>query len=145
MSLEPVVVSRVRTFVAAVEPRFDEIVRVFFERMTQACPGAVRLAPPASRRERFDFATSVAKVVKGLESFGPGSPMAVRMSRQFGRAGLSNTDLYVASACLVSALRDAAGPLWTGELEADCSTVVSEVFGCVTIQDQARRPMRVAA
>ncbi|MBC7772838.1 MAG: hypothetical protein H7210_10115 [Pyrinomonadaceae bacterium] len=50
----------------------------------------------------------------------------------------------MASACLLNTLRDVGGPLWSSELENDCSAVIAAFVAGLNVQQQ-RQPLRAAA
>jgi len=145
MSLDPMMLSRVRTFIAAVEPRFDTIAGMFFERFSRSCTAAMNLRTPATRKKRFTFAASVSGIIKNLETLHCGGPIATRIAAKCRRVGFTDADLKVAARCLLSSLRDAAGTMWTSELESDCATVLEAVLEGINLRHTQRSPMRVAA
>jgi len=138
MSLDPVLVQRVRSFVSAMQPRFDVAVRSFQSRFAFACSASRSIRMPQSRRERFDFATAFSSVMKHLDDLEQ-CPELRRMSDCFASAGLTPASMGVARSCVLGALKEAAGARWNSDIESDLAAVIGEVFSQVNLGDERRR------
>ncbi len=143
MSIDPAQVQRLNTMIAAMEPKFDEVATAFFDRFEQACPHAKGLRPGSGRRARNEFAASVAMVLKNLANLNAAVAVFEYAENRLKRSGINAADLQTARACLIGAMRDAAGPMWSGEVEADMNTAIGECF--LMLRVPVSTPRRVAA
>jgi len=147
MSLDPAAPQRIRTFVAAIEPRFDDITRSFFDQFEKSCPAASALRPARSKRARFAFAAAVAMVIKNIDNLSAARAVFEHMTRQWQRAGLHQDDLRLAQSCLVNVLRNTCADHWSAQVESEASIVIAEAFSHVQLADRqaARDAIRKAA
>lgn len=128
MPIDPVQVQRLNSLVASLEPRFDEIAREFFDRFERACPVSKTLRPATSRRARAEFAACVTMVLKNLSKLDAASAAFTYASERCQDVGIMPSDMPTARACLLSAIRQAAGATWTSEHEVDMTVAIAECF-----------------
>lgn len=128
MSINPAQVQRLNTFIAALEPKFDEVTEAFFVRFEKACAGAKCLRRGHGRRGRHEFAASVAMVLKNLDNLEAARAVFTFAGDRWRELGLGASEIQAARACLVSVLREGAGAAWTSETERDVNTLIGECF-----------------
>ncbi|MGE3108654.1 MAG: globin domain-containing protein [Phycisphaerales bacterium] len=143
MSLESSQVQRLSSLVAAMEPKFDEIARSFFDHFSKACPAAKSLRPSMNRRARCEFAASVAMVMKNLGRLDAASAVFEYARQRCGDAGIRPADMQIAGACLMSVMREAAGPNWSNQIESDCQALMRECMS--RMKPAGSMPRREAA
>lgn len=132
--LDPFLVRRFRWNVDALSQRFDDAALVFFDRLKRECPTAKCLVPPWNRQSRFTMAARYAEIIKHIEN--PAVQVAP-LRRAFMALGLTHRDLEVIQGALLHACKEAAGTMWTEQMEADWAAALDWVFNLMRT-DQPR-------
>ncbi len=152
----------VRTSIAALAPRFDEIARGFFQRLGAQVPafgaagglaGGAVFDPFASRAARHEFASCVMHIAKNLGDDGACWPVLEHARRFFARVHFASPRMGVARTALYAAIREAHGDPaagedgWNERLAGAWNAVLHDLFACMTpaAEQAAARPARLAA
>lgn len=143
MSLESDVARRVQSSAAQFSRCFDEVATDFFQTFGRQCPRAKAYFPMPGKRERYDFATSVARVIHSLHQPDQARAEHDRLRAIFASAQLTEQEVRIAQSALLGALRSAAGASWSSAQEADWSSAIHSVFSAAA--PPAARRARVAA
>ena len=143
MSLDPALVQRVRSYVAVLEPRFDDLGRAFTNRFATQFPGAAQVLSVKSRQDRFDLAAAAANLCKNLGRLDDAGPSLAVLHARLRRANFGPSEAAAAKSCVFEAVKKLS-PTWSPQIENDWRAAVDEVFTRFAFSSAARAVRRAA-
>ncbi len=104
---------------ARLGPSADRLVQSFYDRLFDRYPGVRSMFPADMKAQRQKLLDSLKAVIDGLRSPGHVRDHLREMGQRHVKYGAKPEHYPLVCACLVDAMRDAAGAWWTDRHEAE--------------------------